>query len=293
MSQSPTESSGSHRRQKTSATIVTLCVLLALTASLRAPAPAAERQAPVVFAGSGTSLGVVRALAESFGRHHPDVAIEVPPSIGSSGAVRAVAEGGIPVGLLARPLRDSEKGLGLTVVPYAKTAVVLAVHPSVAEDEISGDDLVRIYQGQKTRWRDGRDIVVLTREPGDNHLEAIEQQVPRFKEAYAASYRARRWTVVFTDQDMHRLLEQMPSAIGLGALGSIPAEHRTLKPLRFNGVAPTPENVAAGRYTLTVTNAFIFRDTGRLPAGARAFIDFVRSREADKIIRATGLIPIS
>jgi phosphate transport system substrate-binding protein len=272
--------------------VLTVVAVLAGLVTPGIPAPATGGPSgPITFAGSGTSLGVVRALAEAFTRQRPDVRIDVPASIGSTGAVRAVTEGAIPVGLLARPLRESEKSLGLTLVPYARTAVVLAVHPSVVEDDVTSEELVRIYRAEKTQWKDGRDVIVLTREPGDNHVEVLQERVPRFKEAYEESHRLRRWTVLFTDQDMHRTLERTPSAFGLVGLGSIRAERLAVKPLRFNGIAPTPENVVSGKYPLVIETSFVFKDTGRLPDGARAFIEFVRSRDGEKVIRASGFVP--
>ena len=110
---------------------------------------------PLTFAGSGTNLPIIRALAEAFRRAHPDVNIDVPASIGSTGGIRAAAEGAIAVGLISRPLRDREKGLGLIVVPYARTAVVIGAHPTVADDGITFEDLVSIYRGVKSRWKDG------------------------------------------------------------------------------------------------------------------------------------------
>jgi ABC-type phosphate transport system substrate-binding protein len=47
------------------------------------------------------------------------IRIAVPPSIGSSGAIRAVADGAIDVGLVTRPLTEAEKRLGLTA--YAES----------------------------------------------------------------------------------------------------------------------------------------------------------------------------
>ncbi|MBI2875544.1 MAG: sensor histidine kinase [Candidatus Tectomicrobia bacterium] len=41
--------------------------------------------------------------------------------------------------------------MGLTVRPYAQTAIVLGAHPTVADDGITVEDLVRIYQGTKSR----------------------------------------------------------------------------------------------------------------------------------------------
>lgn len=101
----------------------------------------------LVFAGSGVNLQIVRLLAEAFKKSHPDEfrKIDVPATIGSTGAIQAAADGAITVGLISRPLKEQEKKLGLTVVPYAQTATAIATHPSVAEDGLTSSELIQIY----------------------------------------------------------------------------------------------------------------------------------------------------
>jgi phosphate transport system substrate-binding protein len=158
-----------------------------------APAPgvfgADAGSAALVFAGSGSNLAAARVLVEAFGRLRPDVRIEIPKSIGSTGAVQAAAGGGIALGMISQPLGEWEQGLGLTVMPYARTAIVVGAHPIVADDGVTTEELVQIQLGKKSRWRDGREIIVLTRQPGDSTISVLEQAIPGFSEAYAESQR--------------------------------------------------------------------------------------------------------
>jgi len=55
----------------------------------------AEAQQPLhvvqlTAAGSGVNLAITRLLANSFTKLHPNIAIEVPGSIGTNGAIKAV-----------------------------------------------------------------------------------------------------------------------------------------------------------------------------------------------------------
>lgn len=271
--------------------IGTLCIAAGVLWVLSVSAVAGESPSrPLVFAGSGSNLPIARILTEAFRRIRPEIKIEVPASIGSTGGIRAVAEGTVAAGLISRPLREQEKGLGLTVLPYARTAIVIGTHPSVADDGITFDELAAIYRGMKTRWRDGREIIVLTREPGDSSIEVLEREISGFREAYAESQRAKRWTTLYTDQEMNRVLARTPHALGLSDTGVITAEQIPIKALKVNGVPPTPENVSSGRYPLVKTLAFVFQKD-KLPAGARAFLDFVLSKEGGKILRANGYLP--
>lgn len=265
-----------------------LAVALAVGALGAFPARAGA-EAALVFAGSGANLDITRLLAQAFVRTHPQVTIEVPPSLGSTGGIKAVANGAVAVGLASRPFTTEERGLGLTYVPYARSPVVMAVHPSVPDDTISAEDLVRIYQGTKTRWRNGREIVVLTRDPGDSAIEVLEREVPGFREAYAESQKARRWRTLFKMQEMDQALARTPEAIGMTSLPS-GVERAGVKVLRIDGVAPTREAVRQGRYRLVRTLAFVFRGGAPSP-DALAFMDFARSRTAAPIILEHGHLP--
>ncbi len=263
--------------------------ILALFALAVSAAASPEQGPPLIFAGSGSNLPIVRVLAQAFQRTHPEITIDVPASIGSSGGIQAAADGAIAMGLISRELKDKEKGRGLTVITYARTPLIIGVHPSVAEDAITHAELLDIYRGKKRSWRDGRDIVVLTREPGDSSIEALVKGVPGFKAVYEESQQAARWTTLLTDQVMNETLARTPHAIGMSDLGSVTIERHLIKQLKVNGMAPTLKNLQAGRYPLYKTLAFVYRKE-RLPAGVGLFLDYVRSKEGEKILKVNGYL---
>src|SRR5919109_205524 len=75
----------------------------------------------LVFAGSGSGVAIARVLAKEFERRNPGVRIEVPPSIGTGGGIKAAAAGSISAGLATRPLKPEEKTPGLVYLPFAVT----------------------------------------------------------------------------------------------------------------------------------------------------------------------------
>ena len=244
----------------------------------------------IVFAGSGSGVAIVRVLAKEFERRNPGIRVEVPPSIGTGGGIKAAAAGSISAGMATRPLKPEEKALGLSHLPFAATAQALAVHPSVPEDGITTAELIAIYRGKKTQWRNGRKIVVLTREPGDSSMDIIRNALPGFSEAYLESIEKRYWYVLYSDQIMNQTLASTRDAIGLTDLGEVAAERLPVKPLRLNGVAPTLDNVKKGTYPLVKNLAFVYRDD-LLSPDARRFIDFVKSKEGARILLRTNYLP--
>ena len=281
---------------KTPKIIVSLLSAAAVWSSTLVVWPQTPQQqagpAPLVAAGSGVNLGITRILATAFMTAHPSVVIEVPGSVGTKGAIAAVADGAITLGLLSRPLKEEEKAPGLVARPYARTPMVVGVHPSVPDEEITSQELGDIYRGTKTHWKDGREIVVLTREPFDSGIQVIQKEIPGFKQAYEESHQANRWTVYFTDQDANQALSRTPFAIGFTDLGMIATEHLNIKALRLNGVAPSAETLNSDQYPLSRVLFFLYRD-GTLPEGVKAFLDFVYSEGGSDILRSHGYLPVN
>lgn len=268
-----------------------LSVLVVAFSFLSPPlAVQAAETVKMTFAGSGSNLYITRLLAEGFQKKHPKYQIEIPPSIGSPGGIRAAADGAIDLGLISRPLKDNEKHLGLVPVVYAKTGIVIGVNQSVADRAITYEEFVNIYRGTKNKWKNGADIIVLTREPDDSTIAVLFQKIPGFKQAYDESQRAGRWNTVLTDQDMNRLLGQTGNAVGLSDVGAMITAKLPIKALSVNGVEPTPANVRSGKYPLAKELAYVYRKD-RLSQGVKEFIAFVKSAEGERILLKNGYVP--
>jgi phosphate transport system substrate-binding protein len=243
-------------------------------------------------AGSGANLGITRLLAEAFVRENPHVAIDVPGSIGTRGAIQAVTDGAITFGLISRSLTEEERGRGLVALPYAQVAIVIGAHPSVPDEGVTSEELIEIFKGTKTRWKNGQEIIVQAREKSNSGFLILENNIPGFREAYAESYTANRWTLFFTDQEANRALSTTPSAIGVTDLGMISTEHLYIKALKLNKREPSPENLQNGTYPLSRKLSFLYRKEN-LPQEAEAFFRFVSSKAGRDILQANGYIAIN
>lgn len=275
---------------KTVRTFLPFLLLLTLCSAVSA-AVAASAAPPLVAAGSGVNLGITRLLAEAFQKTHPGAVVQVPGSIGTRGAIKAAADGAIALGLISRPLQPGELALGFAAVPYARVPLALAVHPSVPETGISTQELIDIVRGTKKRWKDGREIVVQVREKSDSGFGVLQEKIPGFREAYQESLQAGRWSVYYTDQEANQAIVRTPCAIGVTDLGMIRTEGLAVRPLRLDGVTPVPETLAGGAYPLGRDLTFVYRET-HLPKQGKAFLDFVRSEQGSRILRAHGYLPL-
>jgi len=133
--------------------------------------------------------------------------------------------------------------------------------------------------------------VLLTREEGDSSVVSLKEKLPGFAEAYAAGVRPGHHTVLYSEPAMHEALLTLPFALGLSDLGTITIERLPIRALAVDGIAPSLENVANGRYPLTKTLALVWR-ADILPGSGRGFVDFIQSDEAAKILTSHGYLPV-
>ena len=245
----------------------------------------------IIAAGSGVNLGITKLLAAAFMATTHGFIINVPGSIGTKGAITAVKDDAIALGLISRDLKPEEQSPDYTAQPYAMTPIVVAVNNSVPDEDISSQDITNIYKGTKTNWKDGSEIVVLSRESYDSGFMVLEKNIPGFKEACNESRKQNRWTVNFTDQEANRALSTTPHAIGVTDLGMISTEQLAVKSLKLNGVTPSVETAQNGQYPLTRTLFLLYRNKTLSPE-AKAFVDFIRSDEGASILKANGYLPL-
>jgi phosphate transport system substrate-binding protein len=237
------------------------------------------------LAGSGSNLPLTRALARAFAEQGHARPV-VHPSIGSGGGVRALLDGATAIALVSRPLKPAERERGLVATPYARLPVVIGAHEDVPESSITPEQLVDIFDSERTEWSNGAQIFVLQREQGDSSHAVVDAAIAGFKDANEKAYQESRFRVLYHDSSMAEALANTQGSIGLHS-GAVDPQ-LPFKTLALDGVAPTLDAVASGRYPLYKDLAFV---TVGPPSGeAKAFIEFVVSRADDAIFLEHGAI---
>jgi phosphate transport system substrate-binding protein len=261
------------------------------------PASAEHRPAPkpaslLRMAGSGSNLPLTRALADAFLAKRPWLRVRIHDSIGSGGGIRATHDRVVELGLTSRPLALDEQALGLTVIPYARAAVVVAANSTVPTRGITREELLALYDGQQRFWSDGSEVVVFLRESGDSGHLAAREAIPGFAEIDRRALETRRWSVLFNDRAMQEALISTPGAIGLFDQGLATIQKLPLALLEYEGQRPSEQNVKSGSYPILKDLAFVIPTDDHDPL-AYEFIAFVFSPEGQKVIRESGYVPLA
>jgi phosphate transport system substrate-binding protein len=253
-------------------------------------APAARAEDVVRVSGTGSALGTFQLLGAAFARANPGHRLRVLPSVGSVGAIMAVANGALEVGVSGRPLEAREEALGLAGIAYARTPLLFGVGPRTGVREITTDELVRIYRGELTTWPNGERIRLVMRPPSDVDNALLRQISPEMSAALDVAFRRPGLLVAVTNQQCDEILSRIPGAIGPTSLSELTAEERRVVPLAWNGVAPTVQNLASGAYPLVKTFFLVFR-TPPSPPVAR-LLALLRSPEGHGILEQSGNLPL-
>ncbi len=255
-----------------------LSVVLGITLAL--PAWAEE----ITVVGTGDGVTILKSVAEAFMKANPGIVVTIPRSVGSSGGIKFVGNDRYALGRVARKIKDREKPYGLTYLPFAKVAVVFFVNKSVDVRHLTTRQILGIYDGTFTDWKDvggsASRIRVVRREEGDSSLRILRTSLPGFGDI-AITRRSKTATLT---RENFAVVSERAGAIGFGPYPDALAADVVIQSI--NGKPPADPG-----YPIFETLALIFKEANRKGAIA-GFIEFIRSPAAKEIIRRGRGVPI-
>ena len=195
--------------------------MLGLTSSLRAVcaiAAAISCQSNTAasetlrIGGTGAANGMIERVGALF-TAETGVAIKLIPSLGTTGANRALADGIINVAVSGRLLTPAEIAKGLTVVAEAHTPFGLATsHPH--PNGFKSKDIAQIYQSNDPTWADGTPIRIILRPTTDSDTWLLGQMFPGMSAAMAKARNRADLSIAATDQDNADMAEKHTRLVG-------------------------------------------------------------------------------
>ena len=265
--------------------ILRILLLIVITAGGGLPQPVFA-ETIVKIGGAGSALGSMRVLAESFEKSQPGVKIQLLPSIGSQGGIKAALDGRIEIGLSSILLTVEERKRGAIEIEYAKTPFVFVTNKDNRVSSLSTNDLVAIYRGERPTWPDGTRIRLVLRPESDIDTDILKQISPEMNEAVKTALSRKGMIIVMTNQESDSLVEKSAGSLGVSTLSQIVSEKRSSKILSFNGVKPSVRTLADGTYPLV--KPFYMITPSKISAPVRMFIGFVRSPTGRQILQENG-----
>jgi phosphate transport system substrate-binding protein len=266
-------------------------ILIVLTAVVTNCALSTPVQANEVvrIGGAGTGLGVMKTMAEAFEKTHPGTRIKVLQSLGSSGGIKALSHGALDIAISGRALKPEELKGGAISVECARTPFVFVVNKNVNKTDVTTRELEMIYKGHMLKWSDGSRIRLVLRPAGDTDTVIIKNISNEMEQAVRASNSRPDMIVAVTDQEAAETVERTPGGFTGSTLAQNETENHPLKVLSFNGIPPTLDALAKGRYPLAKPLCLV--TTAKTSSTVLQFINFVRSAKGLAILAQSGFLP--
>lgn len=264
---------------------ILLFIIIITHVSLTWPAAVLAKER-LMIGGVGSALASMKILGKAFEKSHRGMKIKILPSLGSTGGIKAVSRNAIDIGLSSRFLNDEERRFGLSVMEYARSPLVFVANRNVPVSNITSDDIVKIYSGDKTIWPDGQRIRTPLRQLNETDIRIVKGISPEISKAIDAAMSRPGMMTVLTDQDNADMIESTPGAFGISSLTQVISEKRQLKVLSYNGMAPSTGTLASGSYPLSKLFFTVTRKNVSEPV--RKFLAFMRSAQGRKILEENG-----
>ena len=236
----------------------------------------------ITLAGSTSVMPFAEKLSEYYMLDHPDFVIDVQGG-GSTTGCQASLNHTVEIGMSSRHLKDDEKAL--TAITICNDGIAIVVHPGNPLKNLSTGQIRDIYNGRVKNWKDlgwiDRKIDAVTREEGSGTRGSFEELIMNKKEIDDGIM------VQDSNGSVKEVIATDPYSIGYISLGLL---DERVKGLSIEEVAPTVANIKAGKYM--IVRPFLFLTNGKPGDNTQSFIDFVLSKEGQKILTKEGLIDI-
>lgn len=251
------------------------------------PEGRAQARAPgeLLIGGTGTGLAPLPGLLD--GRAH----VRSVPSLGSSGGIKAVAAGAIDVAVSSRRLTPAEAATGLVERALFHTPMLWAVHGEVPLAQATQADLVRWYAQQQANWPGGTPLRLVLRPESDGDTRFLKDVSAAMAEAVAQAQARPGVMVATTDLDAVESIERIAGALGFTNLAMLRNPQRRVKALAVDGVAPTLDNLAAGRWRHAKSVWLVTRASA--PPATQELVAHLGSPRSAKAMPALGCLPLA
>jgi phosphate transport system substrate-binding protein len=246
----------------------------------------AAEQITLKVGGTGSSVGFMELLSQQYSIHHPTITIEVLPSLGSSGGMRALQSGTIDMAVVSRSLKQEEKK-DVREYLLGTSPFVFAVHPDTEAANLTDTQLIDIYRGNLSTWPDGTPIRRILRPSNDSDWLLMQKISPGIAQALDEASHTEGLYLAVTDTDAVSYLERVAGSFGATTLAIIRAENRQVKVLPYRGIDPG-DSSAVARYPLLKTYRLAVRSDA--PTVVTDFLGYIFSDQGKQVLSKVGVV---
>ncbi len=252
--------------------------------------------------GSDTIVNLALAWAEEYQKLQPEIRISVTGG-GSGTGIAALINGTVDIANASRPIKSEEleaareNGADPVEFVIARDAIAIIVNPNNPVSELTLQQIADIYSGKYINWQDvggqDRPIVRLSRETNSGTHVYFLEQVLRLGQKDSKTLFARDTLLLPSSEGITAEVRDNPNAIGYDGLGYVTPEVKVVAVARDPTAAyilPSANTVNSGTYPIARD---LYMYTSQEPTGkVLEYLDWIKSREAQKIVSELGFVPL-
>lgn len=246
-----------------------------------------EKSDSLLLVGSTSMDKLSSAISERFMENNKRVKVSTEYT-GSSAGIQSLLKGTADIGNVSRNLKSSETSSGAVENIVAIDAIVVVLGKDNLVDNLSKEELVRIYTGDINNWSEvggeNLPIVVVGRENGSGTRQAFEEKIDAIDKCKYANEINSTGAVIGK-------INSIPGGIGYISLDVV---NESVKVISIDGISPSGENIRKGDYPLS--RPFIMTTLGEIEEQrevVKDYFEFLFSDEGRKIIESIGLIGVN
>ncbi len=244
-----------------------------------------ELSGQLVLSGSTALQPLASAAAEQFMNKNPKVSIQVNGG-GSGTGLSQVAQGAVQIG--NSDVFAEEKNIsGLVDNKVAVVGMTAAVNPKVGIKDIKKADLIKVFTGKITNWKDlgGQDQkITLVNRPDSSGTRAV------FNKFALDGATPAEGITEDASNTVKKIISETPGAIGYLALSYF--TDNSVTALSIDGVKATPENIQSGKFPVWAYEHMYTK--GEPTELEKAFLDYMTSDEVQtNILPKQGYLPVT
>jgi len=246
--------------------------------------------------GSDTVLPLSQQEAETYMKVNKNAKVTVTGG-GSGVGISALIEGTTEIAQSSRKIKFDEKkklsDKGSTVVEkiIAYDALAVVVNPKNTVSQLTREQLDDIFTGKITNWKEvgGADLKItpIARETSSGTYEFFKEEVLQKKD-YVAGIMSVPATGAIIET-----IKKTPGAIGYVGLAYLNKNVKALKVSFKDGQFVEPSVKTAKDETYPIVRPLIYYYVQSSEAAVKPFIDYVLSKEGQKIVSTVGFITIN
>ncbi|WP_027365599.1 phosphate ABC transporter substrate-binding protein [Desulfotruncus alcoholivorax] len=240
----------------------------------------------ITAVGSSALQPLVEEAAKQFMSSNPEAQIVVQGG-GSGTGLSQVASGASNIGnsdVFAEEKLTPEEASQLVDHKVCVVGMAAVVNPDVKVDNVTQQQLIDIFTGKITNWKDvgGADVKVqLVNRPSSSGTRAT------FKAFALKGAEEAKGIEQDSSGTVRKIISETPGAIGYLALSYLDG---SVTPLKLDGVEPTKENIVTGKYPVWAYEHMYTK--GDATGLAKDFLDYMLSDNVQKsLVVDLGYIP--